>query len=83
MDSKEVTVTRLKNKILSLFTTIKFENITLSSVIEKQIFTLDDNEVVENDATFILDIINDITESYENPITRLLDENKIESVLNT
>jgi hypothetical protein len=64
MDSEEVQVIKLKNKILSLFTSIKYDDLILSSLIDKQIFTLDDNEVIENDITFILDIENDIPETY-------------------
>ena len=56
VDETEITVKRLKNNILGKFERITYDNLKVFMVEEENVFSLDDNEIVDDDMSFILEI---------------------------
>tara|TARA_A100001035_G_C27379343_1_gene319285 strand:- start:132 stop:395 length:264 start_codon:yes stop_codon:yes gene_type:complete len=56
VDEPEITVKRLKNNILGKFERITYDNLKVFMVEDENVFSLDDNEIVDEDMSFILEI---------------------------
>jgi hypothetical protein len=55
-ETEEMTVRRLKNNILRYFKKINYNHLFMYLVEDDETFKLDDNEIVDCDQTFILEI---------------------------
>ena len=57
-DEEGMAAKRLKNHILGELDGVSYDNITLRLVEENTVYSLDDNELVEYDQDFLLEITN-------------------------
>lgn len=57
-DEEEMSTKRLKNHILGELDGVVYDNLTLRLVEDNTVYSMDDNELVEYDQAFLLEISN-------------------------